>query len=285
LVRTSAGCDSGARILQGKVSGRNTSAAPRVHRVKGRAAPFLTREAGRGYEGERMRALALALTAAALGWAGPAAAGPSITLNGVSIDGVTQQRFDNCTVTIDAQGNVHIEAKGYAVKSATPPPQAGSGAGLGPTASGPTSAPWAVPAGTPLGTRTASASASEAQGRPSRRYFLATEQTVPGGTQFDVAIFINAQWIREVKSAEPQVVMEITKYLRPGPNKVVLAATKRLAGGGDRKYYTKDVTLKVVIGEGNVGGDHVMIDNPLLEMTRTAAETEDRTEEYVLDAR
>ncbi|HUL61104.1 MAG TPA: hypothetical protein VLU43_17620 [Anaeromyxobacteraceae bacterium] len=242
-----------------------------------------------------MRALALALAAAALGSAGPATAGPSITLNGVSIDGVTKQRFENCTVVIDALGNVHIEAKGYAVKAAeAPPPQAGSGAGLGPAAPPPYSpaaalppspyAPAPAPPAT-TGGRTATAAASAVPGRISRRYFLATEQTVPGGAQFDVAIFINAQWIREVKSAEPQVVMEITKYLHPGPNKVVLAATKRLAGGGDRKYYTRDVSLKVVIGEGNVGGDHVMIDNPLLEMTRTAAETEDRTEEYVLEAR
>ena len=45
------------------------------------------------------------------------------------------------------------------------------------------------------------------------------------------------------------------------------------------------MALKVVIGEGNVGGDHVMIDNPLVELTRTAAELDDRTEEHVLVAR
>jgi len=45
------------------------------------------------------------------------------------------------------------------------------------------------------------------------------------------------------------------------------------------------VALKVVVGEGNVGGEHVMIDNPLVEMTRTAAEVEDRTEEFVVEAR
>ena len=77
--------------------------------------------------------------------------------------------------------------------------------------------------------------------------------------------------------------MEVTKYLRPGPNKLVLAATKRIQG--DRLSYSRDVALKVVVGEGNVGGDHVMIDNPLVEMTRTAAEIEDRTEEHVVEAR
>src|SRR5512138_1711626 len=80
-------------------------------------AAFLTRTPGRGYEGERMRPLALLVVLAAAGVAVPAAAGPSVTLNGVNIDGVTSQKFENCTVTIDAQGDVHIEAKGYAVKN------------------------------------------------------------------------------------------------------------------------------------------------------------------------
>ena len=121
-------------------------------------------------------------------------------------------------------------------------------------------------------------------GRLSRRYFLATEQTQPDGTQYDVEVFINASWIRVIRSADPQVVLEITRFLRPGANKVTLAASKRLAGV-DRRSHSKDVTLRVVIGEGNVGGDHVMIDAPLVVMTRTAAELDDRTEEFTVEAR
>jgi hypothetical protein len=113
-----------------------------------------------------------------------------------------------------------------------------------------------------------------------RRYFLASEHAPPG-TAYDVAIFINAQWIREIKANEPQVVMEITRYLRPGPNRVVLAANKR----SERPSTSKDVTLRVVIGEGNIGGDHVMIENTLVEMVRTAAEAENMTQEYVVQAR
>lgn len=207
-----------------------------------------------------MRPLALALVAVALASAAPAAAGPTITLNGVAIDGATDQRIENATVVIDAQGNVHIEAKGYAVHAAGDP------AALGPASR---------PAGS---TETGAASPA----RLTRRYFLATEHSQPG-TQYDLAIFINSQWIREVKASEPQVVMEITRYLRPGQNKVVLAPTKRIHG--ERLSASRDVSLKVVIGEGNVGGDHVMIDNPLVELTRTAAELDDRTEEHVLVAR
>lgn len=211
-----------------------------------------------------MRPLALLACAAALCAAPRAGAAPSVTLNGVNIDGVTGQRFENCTVVIDAQGNVNIEAKGYAVK--------GTDAQRG----GP-------PKDTQVsqGDKVASGGPRPA-GKVTRRYFLATEHTPPG-TQFDLAIFINAQWIREVKASEPQLVMEITKYLRPGANKITLAATKRIVG--DRLAYGNDVQLKVVVGEGNVGGGHVMIDVPLVETARTAAEIDDRTEEFVVEAR
>jgi hypothetical protein len=196
-----------------------------------------------------MRSLPLAL---ALAVASPAAAGPSITLNGANVDGVTGQRFENCTVVIDERGDVHIEAKGYAVRAA--------------------GAARAAPAGQ----AEARAGGSE---RLSRRYFLATE-VAPPGSPYDLAVFINAQWIREVKASEPAVVLEITRYLRPGENKIVLAPTRRSADRGGR-----DGTLKVVVGEGDVGGDHVMIDAPLVEMTRAATEPADRSEEYVIQAR
>ncbi|RKH59046.1 hypothetical protein D7X96_35945, partial [Corallococcus interemptor] len=60
----------------------------------------------------------------------------SVFLNGVKIDGVTNTRFEKATVRIDAEGNVHIDAPGYAARvttvtptpatpaPATPPPAA-----------------------------------------------------------------------------------------------------------------------------------------------------------------
>jgi len=129
------------------------------------------------------------------------------------------------------------------------------------------------------------ANASSAQpARLTRRYFLATEQSQPDGTQYDVEVFINASWIRVVKSADPQVVTEVTRYLRPGTNKVTLSCVKKLQGV-DRRNVGADVTLKVVVGAGNIGGDHVMIDDPLAVMTRTAAEVDDKVEEFVFEAR
>jgi hypothetical protein len=227
-----------------------------------------------------MRTLALALAATAVSAAASASAGPAITLNGVPIDGATDQRIENATVVIDAKGDIHIVAKGYAVRGdggvvspATAPPAAARP--VSPAAPPATVPPAAGAPAVPAPPVVASAPAAL-----TRRYFLASEHGAPG-TGYDVAIFINAQWIREVKANEPQVVMEITRYLHPGANRVVLAATRR----AERPSTSKDVVLRVVIGEGNIGGDHVMIENTLVELVRTAAETENRTEEFVVQAR
>jgi hypothetical protein len=222
-----------------------------------------------------MRLLALTSALAGLLAAGPAVAGPSITLNGVNVDGVADQRFENATVVIDAAGNVHITARGYAVKgeAASPPPAATATA----TATAPSPAGAAAPTG-PV------AAATAPPARLTKRYFLASEQSQPDGTQYDVEVFINSSWIRVLRSSDPPWVGEITRFLKPGTNKVTLAAAKKLAGA-TRRHYTADVTLRVVIGEGNVGGDHVMIDAPLVVMTRNAAELDDKTEEYTVEAR
>jgi hypothetical protein len=235
----------------------------------------------------------LAALALAVATPAPALAGPSVTLNGVPIDGATGQRFENCAVEIDAQGNIHITAKGYAVKGEAAQSAPGLATWTTGTAAPPAVAPPASPpAATPTAATTAATTATPsaaAQGalpaRLTRRYFLALQQNQPDGAQYDVEVFVNATWIRTLRSADPPPgAVEVTRYLRPGPNRLTLAATKKLAGA-ERRYYSSDVYLKVTLGAGNVGGDHVMIDEPLAVMTRTAAEVDDKTEEYVVEAR
>lgn len=77
--------------------------------------------------------------------------------------------------------------------------------------------------------------------------------------------------------------MELTRWLNPGPNRIVLAASRR--AGGPPAPSPDALALRAVVGEGTVGGGQVVIDNPLVELTRTAGETEDRTEELVVEAR
>ncbi len=181
----------------------------------------------------------------------------SVFLNGVNVDGLRSQAFEKCqSVRIDARGDVHLDCPGYQIEGAPAP----------------------VPVHVP-------AVAVSAIARPAlaKHYWLVTEHSEGGAAQYDVDIFVNSKWIRKVKSSEEQIVLEITKYLSPGPNKMLFAATKHLEAG--RKSASPGAYVKVIVGEGESGGNNVMIDNPLIECRRTAAETENLNEEFTIQGR
>lgn len=201
---------------------------------------------------------------------GAVRAAPTVSLNGVPIDGVVSQRFDNVTVMIDEQGNLNIVAKGYAVARAE-----GAPAPAVPAAPAPPPRPPAastVPAASAAGPKLA------------RRYFVVAEQSEPGITEYDVSVFVNGRWVRELKSDGDCEPFEVTRFLAPGPNKVTLVAAKRL-GGTARRSTSREATLRVVVGEGSAGGGTVYVESPLVSMTRTAADTETFTEEHNLVAK
>ena len=177
----------------------------------------------------------------------------AVFLNGVNIDGVTGQTFEGCTVTIDEKGNVLIVAKGYEVQASPPRPKAAHAEAL-------------VPA-EPV----------------TKRFFLVSEQNVTGMAQYDIDVFVNSTWIKRIGADEPQVVLEIGKHLHKGKNSVHFTATKNLKEV--RKSSTPAHYIKVHIGEGNMGGNNVMIDNELLEYTRTAAELQNFDEDFVVMGR
>lgn len=174
----------------------------------------------------------------------------SVYLNGVRIDGVTNQKFEKCNVTIDAQGDVYIDAPGYAVQG---------------SASQPSQPAAVLPAG------------------PTRRYFLIKEESQPGAAQYDIDIFINSVWYKRISSDGEQLVEDITGKLRPGPNVLHFAANKNI--GSKRKSFSKQAYIRIIVGEGNMGGKNVMIDNPLIQYTRTAYETENFNDEYTITVR
>jgi hypothetical protein len=182
----------------------------------------------------------------------PALAG-SVYLNGVRIDGVTNQKFDKVNVRIDEAGNLFIDAPGYSVRqleggsghTATPPPQ-------------------------PPGVLT-------------RKYFLVTEQTAVGMTEFDIEMYVNSKWVRRIRNADEQIVTEITKSLTPGRNTILFIAKKNVTG--ERKSFSKEHVFRVIIGEGQMSGDHVMIENPVVKFERTAADAVDGTQEFTFTTR
>jgi len=204
----------------------------------------------------------------------------SVYLNGVRIDGVTNQKFEKATVRIDEKGDVHITAAGYAVRVETapapvaPPPAPAVPAPAAPAPAAPAAATPATPppAATP-----------EAPPTLTRRYWMVTEQAVPGMSEYDIDLYINSRWIRKLRNNEEQIITEITRHLQPGKNTILLSPHKVVAG--DRKSYSPRHYFKVIIGEGNVGGDNVMIDNPIIKFQRTAADTKDESEEFTLTTR
>ncbi|MCY1077173.1 hypothetical protein [Archangium lansingense] len=216
----------------------------------------------------------------------------SVFLNGVRIDGVTNQRFEKvASVRIDEKGNVHIDAPAYAVKLVNAPPApapapAPAVATPAPTpapAPAPVTAPAPAPAPAVATPAPAPAPVDTAPARITRRYWLVTEQSVPGMTDYDIDLYINSRWVRKLRSSEQQVIAEVTRELQPGKNTVLMIAHKLAVGS--RRSESPQHVFKVIIGEGNEGGGNVMIDNPLIRYQRTAAETEDLSEEFTLTTR
>jgi hypothetical protein len=210
----------------------------------------------------RARSLRFWVWAVALATPATVLAG-SVFLNGVNIDGVTNQKFDHANVRIDERGNVLIDAPGYAVKTVQPGMQGGMTlTNPGMTGTGVQMVP---------------------QPQVTRRYWLVTEQTVPGMTEYDIDVYVNAKWIRKLRNSEEQIVTEVTKFLQPGRNTVLLTAHK--VSNGPRKSFSPEHLFQVILGEGNVGGDNVMIDNPLVKFKVSAADAEDQSREFTFTSR
>jgi len=179
----------------------------------------------------------------------------SVFLNGVNIDGLRSQSFEKCkTVKIDERGDVYLDCPAYQVELQQPQP--------------------AVPVAPPPPAPAAAIS---------KHYWMVSEDANSAQAQYDLDVFVNSKWIRKIKAGEPQIVLEITKYLTPGPNKILFAATKHVEAG--RKSTSPSSYLKIVVGEGEAGGSTVMIDNPLVECKRTAAETDNVNEEFTIQGR
>ncbi|HKC58744.1 MAG TPA: hypothetical protein VKB92_01555 [Myxococcales bacterium] len=182
----------------------------------------------------------------------------SVFLNGVNIDGVRGQSFEKCrAVRIDDKGNVQLDCPGYQAESA-----GGSG-----------SAAVVLPS-IPV------AGASFAPTSLAKHYFLVTEQNDGAAAQYDIDVYVNSKWVRKVRSGDEQIVLDITKFLLPGANKVLFAATKRAQKAGAASSF-----VRFIVGEGESSGAQILIDNPLLECKRTAAETDNVNEEFTVQAR
>jgi hypothetical protein len=179
----------------------------------------------------------------------------SVYLNGTKVDGLTATKIDKCSVEFDAKANVLLNCPGYSVR---------------------------VESGAPLPDKSKDDNAPP-PATMSHHYFLVTEQAQMGSTDYDYDLFVNSKFIRRLKSDEEQIVTEVTRHLSPGKNTVTFVAKKR--AGRERKSFSPQHFFRVIIGEGAAGGDKVMIDEALITFQKTAADTDDVTQEFTLNAR
>jgi hypothetical protein len=175
----------------------------------------------------------IVFAAAFLGVSSTAAA-KSVYLNNVNIDALVSQKFENCTVEIDGKGNVFITAKGYRVEVAPQP----------------------APAPAPRPTN--------------KRYWLVTEKPGHGADEWEIEVFINNQFVKKVAPRDEQIYLEVTKYLGGGANQVMIVAKKKIEG--ERKSTSPAHYSRVIIGEGEMAKDTIVIEKQLLDYRRNASE-------------
>jgi hypothetical protein len=174
-----------------------------------------------------------------------------VYVNGVNVEGLTNHTFEKVTVRLDEKGNVQIDAPGYSVKKVT----------------------------------LAGSAEKPPEGVITQKYFLVTEQSPPGMTEYEIDLFLNGKFFRTLRSGEDQLVTDITKSLKPGKNQVILQAKKRYADPMVPKSMSRNHVFRVIIGEGTTANDQVTIEKQVVTFTRTAADTNDTTQDFSFTTR
>ncbi len=174
-----------------------------------------------------------------------------VFVNGVNVTGLSGHTFEKVTVRLDEKGNVQIDAPGYAVKKVT-------------VGDDKPAEPAAV---------------------ITRQYYLVTEQNPPGMAEYEIDLFLNGKFLRTIRPGDEQLVKDITKELKAGANTVIAQARKKYANPDAPKSQSRAHVMRVIIGEGRTTREQVTIEKQVMTFTRTAADTNDVTQEFTFTTR
>jgi hypothetical protein len=217
----------------------------------------------------------------------------SIYLNGVNIDGVAGVKFEKATVRIDENGNIFIDAPGYAAKVVSadgmapqqpstqqqqPQQQVAQPVLTQPVMMGMNGTPVVAVPLTSLQTTTPAAKTPEQPKKITKRYFLVATQNAPGMPEYEMDVYVNAKYLLTLKSTLDQEVIDITRNLVLGGNTITIEAKKVTVG--PRKSFSMEHVFNVVVGEGNEAQGNVMIDNPVVTFRRTAADNDSVSKDF-----
>jgi hypothetical protein len=188
--------------------------------------------------------LALMALTAALAAAPPALAQArgDVYLNGVKVNNtLSNQRFDKAEVVFDARGDVYITVPGVKVF-----------------------------------TEDAARSQQALPAIPAKTWWLVAQQSAPGMTQYDIEVHVNGKLVKRVKNDEPQEVIDLASFLKPGQNEVSFTAIKDLAQ--TRRSFDAAHTFEIVIGQGaEQGPQGLVISSVAARYRRSAADVDNHT--------
>lgn len=202
-----------------------------------------------------------------------------VTLNGVDIHTVRDQRFKAVDVYIDADGNVHLSSDKYEVQKQ----QAADASGLKrPSTAVATARPPAAtrpvaggssarPARVSPGATTASAPSTTGAAVPPGSWWLATEDNASRG--HEARVYVNGTLVRTVQSGQEQVIADISRHLTRGDNRVMIMTRSLNPGGGG--FY-------VYIGEGSNASGTVTLAQPEIQHGLGASRKGDDVREYTI---
>jgi len=161
----------------------------------------------------------------------PAAMARKVYLNGVDITGLKNKTFKNATVTIDENGDIHLNAPNYKVElvdadpGSEPTSEAGPDGGANPALR--------------------------------MRLFLATNPSPGGRAQYDLHVKVNGVQRKVIKAGSSPLVMEVSAWFKKGSNAVTVTAIKDTSGG--RKSVSPSDELQLLIGFGDDTGKKVQM--------------------------
>lgn len=149
--------------------------------------------------------------------------------------------LEGTNVRFDAQGNIHIDASRYKIELVPPP--------------NPVPAPVVPqPAVVPYG-----------------RWWLVTEDTQSAG--HIVEVWINGMLVTTVRSGDGGKLLELSRWLQPGSNAVVVKSSSSSASGG---------VFAVYLGEGSANNGPFRMPSPAVSFEIGASRSGPYQREYTL---
>jgi hypothetical protein len=171
----------------------------------------------------------------------------SVYLNGFDISEIRNQTFEKVKVVIDKDGNIRIDGPQYDVKVVPPAEELLNDRG-GPNA------------------------------LLKNKYYLVTQPPKTAGVQYDFLVTVNGKARRRVKADGPQLILEISAWLKKGENNITVAATKNI--DGIRKSFSAEDKASILVGMGHEEGKIVKIDAVKVDLRVNGSETDNKEEHF-----